>query len=153
MWGVTGAAFYLPPVKDAWLAVTGGAAADPQKYSVTTHDAAPGDPEIGIDQAAAAALAQTPGEIRYLTTPQGGYYSVSIAGEGYQPYGARAFFGGDHTVYVDSHDATHVSDVDANPSGARTSSTTGSSGPLTSAGSSAAGGGPSGSSSASRRWR
>ncbi|MEV0069449.1 PepSY-associated TM helix domain-containing protein [Amycolatopsis sp. NPDC050768] len=115
MWGVTGAAFYLPPVKDAWLAVTGGTAADPQKYSFTANAAAPGTPEIDIDQAAAAALAKTPGEIRYLTTPQDGYYSVSIASEGYQPYGARTFFGGDHTVYVDSHDATHLSDVDAIP--------------------------------------
>ncbi|WP_326568668.1 PepSY-associated TM helix domain-containing protein [Amycolatopsis rhabdoformis] len=114
MWGVTGAAFYLPPVKDAWLAVTGGAAADPQKYSFTAN-ANPGAPEIGIDEAARAALATTPGEIRYLTAPQDGYYSVSIASDGYQPYGARAFFGGDHTVYVDSHDATHVSDVDAKP--------------------------------------
>ncbi|MFI5614637.1 PepSY-associated TM helix domain-containing protein [Amycolatopsis sp. NPDC051903] len=115
MWGVTGAAFSLPPVKDAWLAITGGAPTDPQKYSFTANAAAPGMPEIGIDQAAKAALAKTPGEVRYLVTPQDGYYTVSIASAGYQPYGARAFFGGDHTVYVDSHDPTHVSDVDARP--------------------------------------
>ncbi|WP_328606739.1 PepSY domain-containing protein [Amycolatopsis sp. NBC_00345] len=115
MWGVTGAAFYLPQAKDAWLAVTGGAPADTAKYSFTASPAAPGTPEIGIDRAAAAALAVTPGEVRYVTAPQSGYYNVSIASPGYQPYGERAFFGGDHTVYVDSHDATHVSDMDGKP--------------------------------------
>lgn len=117
MWGVTGAAFYLPPVENAWLAITGGTTPDEAKYSFTANPAAPGTPEIGIDQASSAALAASPGTVRYLVPPSEGtdYYSVSIADDGYQPYGARAFFGGDRTVYVDSHDATHVSSVDAAP--------------------------------------
>lgn len=115
MWGVTGAAFSLPPVENAWLAITGGSAPDEAKYSFTANPAAPGTPEIGIDRASAAALAASPGTVRYLVPPAEGtdYYTVSIADDGYQPYGARAFFGGDRTVYVDSHDATHVSSVDA----------------------------------------
>ncbi|GAB3155953.1 PepSY-associated TM helix domain-containing protein [Amycolatopsis stemonae] len=115
MWGVTGAAFYLPPVENAWLALTGGSAPDEAKYSFTANPAAPGTPVIGIDQASAAALAASPGTVRYLVPPAEGtdYYTVSIADDGYRPYGARAFFGGDRTVYVDSHDATHVSSVDA----------------------------------------
>jgi uncharacterized iron-regulated membrane protein len=117
MWGVTGAAFYLPPVENAWLAITGGSAPDEAKYSFTANPAVPGTPDIGLDRASAAALAASPGTVRYLVPPAEGtdYYTVSIADDGYQPYGARAFFGGDHTVYVDSHDATHVSDVDAQP--------------------------------------
>ena len=117
MWGVTGAAFYLPPVKSAWLAVTGGTTPAEDKYTFAANPAPPGTPDIGIDRAAAAALEASPGEVRYLATPAEGadYYSVSIAGDGYQAYGARAFFGGDHTVYVDAHDVTHVSSVDAKP--------------------------------------
>jgi uncharacterized iron-regulated membrane protein len=117
MWGVTGAAFYLPPVENAWLAITGGATPDEAKYSFTANPAAPGTPVISIDQATSAALAASPGTVRYLVPPAEGtdYYTVSIADDGYQPYGARAFFGGDRTVYVDSHDVTHVSSVDAAP--------------------------------------
>ncbi|TDP94002.1 PepSY-associated TM helix domain-containing protein [Labedaea rhizosphaerae] len=117
MWGVTGAAFYLPQVEKAWLAITGGSAPDEAKYSFAADPAPAGAPVLGIDQAAAVAVAHAPGEIRYLTTRQEGadYYSFSIAGTGYQPYGARAFFGGDQFVYVDGHDPDHVSVVDAKP--------------------------------------
>ena len=113
MWGVTGAAFELPAVENAWLAITGGTSVDPDRYSFTPNAVAPGATDIGIDQAASVALQRHPGDIRYLTVPdkESDYYGVSIAGS-YAPYNARAFFGGDVFVYVDAHDASHVSVVD-----------------------------------------
>ncbi|MEC3973828.1 PepSY-associated TM helix domain-containing protein [Amycolatopsis sp. H20-H5] len=113
LWGVTGAAFELPVVENAWLAVTGGHAADPQRYKFTANPPAPGAGEVGLDAAEAVALRQVPGEVRYAVaaTPATGYYSVSVAREGYAPYDHRAFFGGDVTVYVDSHDPAHTSIV------------------------------------------
>ena len=74
-----------------------------------------GEPPIGSKRF--CALQHAPGEIRYVSLPGEGfdYYSFSIAGNGYQPYGSRAFFGGDQTVNIDSHDPNHVSVVDAKP--------------------------------------
>lgn len=80
MWGVTGAAFELPAVENAWLTITGGASVDPDRHTFTPNEDA-------------------------------AYYTVSIAGS-YAPYGARAFFGGGVYVYVDRHNASHVSVVD-----------------------------------------
>ena len=113
MWGVTGAAFELPAVENAWLAITGGASVDPDRYSFTPAPAPAGTPDIGIDRAVSAALQHHAGDVRYLSTPSpdSDYYGVSISGS-YAPYNARAFFGGDVFVYVDAHDASHVSVVD-----------------------------------------
>lgn len=111
MWGVTGAAFAMPAVENVWLAITGGTSVDPNRYSFT---AAGTGPEIGLDNAVSSALQHHPGDVRYVSLPTEGanYYSVSLAGS-YAPNGARAFFGGDVFVYVDAHDASHVSVVDS----------------------------------------
>lgn len=113
MWGVTGAAFEFPGVENAWLAVTGGHSPDPNRYTFTANPAPKGSQELGVDRAASVALARVPGDVRYLVapSPDADYYTVSVA-TGYQPYGDRAFFGGDTTVYVDGHDANHVSIAD-----------------------------------------
>jgi uncharacterized iron-regulated membrane protein len=113
MWGVTGAAFELPAVENAWLTITGGTSVDPARYSFTPHDVPSGSTDIGIDRAMSVALQHHAGDVRYLVTPtqDAAYYSVSISGS-YAPYDARAFFSGDVTLHVDSHDASHVSVVD-----------------------------------------
>jgi hypothetical protein len=112
MWGVTGAAFSMPAVENAWLAITGGSPVDPNRYTFTP--AGKNGPDIGLDGAISSALQHHPGDIRYVSLPTEGadYYSVSLSGS-YAPYGARAFFGGDVYVYVDAHDAAHVSVVDS----------------------------------------
>lgn len=114
MWGVTGAAFYLPGVENAWLAITGGSTPDPNRYTFTPNQFPADSKDIGVDKAAAAALLRAPGEVRYLMapTPDADYYTVTIAGS-YAPYDGRTFFSGDQTVYVDKHDPTHVSAVDS----------------------------------------
>ncbi|AHH99534.1 PepSY-associated TM helix domain-containing protein [Kutzneria albida] len=113
MWGVTGAAFYLPGVETAWLTITGGSAPEENRYSFTPNPAAAGAQDIGVDRAAQAAVRHSAGEVRYLVAPQQDtdYYTVNIASD-YAPYGERAFFGGDTTVYVDRYDPGHVSVVD-----------------------------------------
>jgi uncharacterized iron-regulated membrane protein len=123
LWGVTGTAFELPKVEDAWLAITGGHSADPNRYSFTA-DAAPSNAvDIGVDGATKAALQRYPGEIHYLQTPRGpgeaAYYAVSVS-NGYAPYNYRGFFSGDVMVYVDAHNPAHTSvvgDAAAEPGG------------------------------------
>lgn len=114
MWGVTGAAFEFPGVEKAWLAVTGGKAPDPNRYTFVPHTAARNAPDIGPTAATAVAEKQQPGRMAYVALPQPGvdYYSVSIVGPS-APYRYRGFFAGDVTVYVDSHDASHLSVVDS----------------------------------------
>jgi uncharacterized iron-regulated membrane protein len=114
MWGVTGAAFELPAVENAWLTITGGTSVDPDRYSFTPATTPKGPADIGIDSAVSTALQHHPGDTRYVSLPteEADYYGVSVSGS-YAPYGARAFFGGDVFVYVDAHDAAHVSVVDS----------------------------------------
>jgi uncharacterized iron-regulated membrane protein len=114
MWGATGAAFEFPAVQNAWLAITGGHSVDPDRYTFTANPAPAGARAIGADQAASIALAHQPGDVKYLVAASKGadYYTVSVA-TGAKPYGHRAFFGGDITVFVDGHDANHVSIADA----------------------------------------
>jgi len=111
MWGVTGAAFSMPVVENVWLAITGGTSVDPNRYSFT---ATGNSPDIGLDNAVSTALQRHPGDVRWVSLPTEGanYYGVSISGS-YAPYGARAFFSGDVFVYVDAHDAGHMSVVDS----------------------------------------
>lgn len=115
LWGVTGTAFELPAVENAWLAITGGHAADPNRYTFTANPAPAGAADIGVDGATKAALERYPGEFHYLQTPRGpgeaAYYAVSVS-EGYAPYNYRGFFSGDVMVYVDAHNPAHTSVVD-----------------------------------------
>ncbi|QUQ71668.1 PepSY-associated TM helix domain-containing protein [Kutzneria sp. CA-103260] len=113
MWGVTGAAFELPAVENAWLAITGGTSVDANRYTFTPDPAAANAADIGLDQAVSTALQRHPGDIRYVSLPNedSAYYGVSISGS-YAPYNARAFFGGDVFVYVDAQDAAQASVVD-----------------------------------------
>lgn len=112
MWGLTGVSFEFPQVRDAWLTVTGGHAESADCYSFTPEP--PLAHRLGPDAAVIAALGQVTGQVRYLVLPQpdADYYTLSVA-TGSQPYGHRAFFGGDVTVYVDGHDPDHVSVVDS----------------------------------------
>ncbi len=112
MWGVTGAAFELPAVENAWLTITGGTSVNPDRYTFMPNPAS-GAGDIGLDQAVSTALQRHPGDIRYVSLPaeDAAYYSVSISGS-YAPYNARAFFGGDVFVDVDAHDASHGSVAD-----------------------------------------
>ncbi|MGA8114823.1 MAG: PepSY-associated TM helix domain-containing protein [Actinocatenispora sp.] len=109
MWGVTGAAFEMPAVENAWLTMTGGKPVSADLYSFTPHHAAKGTHRIGAAAATAAALDRTPGHVTYLATPSKDYdyYEISLA-NGYDPYGHRLFYNGDVTVYVDAHDAGHT---------------------------------------------
>lgn len=122
MWGVTGAAFEVPAVENAWLALTGGHAVDPDRYSFTAEPAAANATRLSLDQAADIAVAHTGGRVVYVTTPSGpgsaAYYGISLASAGYAPEQYRAFYGGDLFVYVDSHDPGHVSVVDSDEPGA-----------------------------------
>ncbi|HEX4722897.1 MAG TPA: PepSY-associated TM helix domain-containing protein [Pseudonocardiaceae bacterium] len=113
MWGVTGAAFEFPAVSNIWLTITGGhAVSAAHEPTFTAHQA--GANRIDITAAVTAARHQVGGDVRYLVlpTPDADYYQVSMA-TGIQPYGNRAFYGGDVTVYVDANDASHSSVVDA----------------------------------------
>ncbi|HEX3791768.1 MAG TPA: PepSY-associated TM helix domain-containing protein [Pseudonocardiaceae bacterium] len=118
MWGVTGAAFELPGVQNAWLAITGGHSVDPDRYTFAANPAPANASVVDLAEAESIARQRVGGQVVYVTTPQGSgsaaYYSVSLA-TGDAPYRYRAFFGGDRTVYVDSHDASHVSVVDSVP--------------------------------------
>lgn len=114
MWGVTGAAFELPAVKDAWVVMTGGRSGEQPAPRSRPPSPANG-PVIGVDAAVRAASAATGGEVVYVQLPPGegpGTYSVSLTGA-YSPYEHRALFGGDATAAVDSHDPTNVSTKDS----------------------------------------
>ena len=114
MWGVTGAAFELPAVKDAWVVMTGGRSGEQTAPPARPLSPANG-PVIGVDAAVRAASAASGGEVVYVQLPRGGgpsAYSVSLTGA-YSPYEHRALFGGDVTARVDSHDLTSVSVVDS----------------------------------------
>lgn len=114
MWGVTGAAFELPAVKDAWVVMTGGEAGEQQPQPGRALSRATGPP-IGVDAAVDAAVRTTGGEVVYAQLPQKdgpSAYTVSLSGS-YAPYGYRALFGGDVSARVDSHDPTNVSVVDS----------------------------------------
>jgi uncharacterized iron-regulated membrane protein len=122
LWGVTGTAFELPAIQNAWLAITGGQPVDQNRYSFTADPAPAGTPDIGITAAQEAAQKRYPGEVRFTQTPSAfaaNYYSVSLS-RGYAPYNYRGFFAGDVIVYVDSHNPAHtsvVNDADAEPGG------------------------------------
>lgn len=114
MWGVTGAAFELPAVKDAWVVMTGGEAGEQEPApgrALTPVNA----PPVGVDAAVRAASGATGGEVVYAQLPQNdgpGTYVVSLH-DSYAPYGYRALFGGDTTARVDTHDPTNVSIMDS----------------------------------------
>ncbi|GAA1659871.1 PepSY-associated TM helix domain-containing protein [Fodinicola feengrottensis] len=115
MWGLTGAAIYVQPVANVWLTITGGHAIDESRFDFAPHKVPKGTPDIGVDAAVRVALQHYPGRLAYLTTPEKltpGYYSVSIAGSSYSAYEYRAFYSGDTTVMVDSHDPKNVKVVD-----------------------------------------
>jgi uncharacterized iron-regulated membrane protein len=111
MWGVTGSAFEFPAVSNIWLTITGGHAVSADQPTFTAHPA--GATRLDVDTAVATARHRVPGDVRYLVLPtsDADYYQVSIA-TGTQPYGYRAFYGGDVTVDVDANDAHHLSIVD-----------------------------------------
>lgn len=108
MWGVTGAAFELPGVENAWLVLTGGH--ETQEAEPFTAADRGDASDIGVDAAVATASTLLPGDdVRYVALPAEGaaYYQVNLASS-LGPFEYRAFFGGDDTVYVDAHDATHA---------------------------------------------
>ena len=113
-WGITGAAFELPVVEKAWLAMTGGTAPDEAQFAFTPRQTATDAPTLSISDATSIAHEHVDGRTSYLTvpTPEADYYAVSMAGD-YAPYGHRAFYSGDITVYVNSHDRDDVKVVDA----------------------------------------
>jgi len=106
MWGVTGAAFELPFVENAWLAITGGQEPVEQEWDLPPHDVPAGTPDIGPDRAVQVALADVPGEASgvFLPTDDAPYYEVDVI-SGYRSYGGIE--SGDTYVLVDPHDATH----------------------------------------------
>lgn len=115
MWGVTGAAFELPVVEKAWLAITGGdSAVDTTTFSFTPRESPAGSPTLSVSDAESVALEHAPGRVGYLTIPTeaADYYTVAVAGR-YAPYGYRAFYSGDVQVYINPHDRTDVKVVDA----------------------------------------
>lgn len=110
MWGVTGAAFELPAVRDAWVVMIGGQSGEQQVPPARSLSASSGPP-IGVNEAVRTASEASGGRVVYVQLPrrQGpSAYSVSLTGS-YSPYEHRVLFGGDVTARVDSHDPTNVS--------------------------------------------
>ncbi|KAA0022229.1 PepSY-associated TM helix domain-containing protein [Antrihabitans cavernicola] len=115
MWGITGAAFELPVVEKAWLAMTGGnSTVDESRFTFTPREGAADRPTLSVTEAADVALSHAAGRVSYLTvpTPDADYYSVAVAGD-YAPYGGRAFYSGDVMVYINPHDRDDVKVTDA----------------------------------------
>ena len=108
MWGITGAAFEFPGVENAWLAITGGHKPDPNAYAFDT-DKPESTTQVTYAQATSIALAQVPGEVRYveLATKDVPYWAVEVKTD-WAPYGHRLFYSGDTYVYVDAHDPGHT---------------------------------------------
>ncbi|GAA5048781.1 PepSY-associated TM helix domain-containing protein [Nocardia callitridis] len=114
MWGVTGAAIEMPFVEKAWLATTGGdTELAPAQDIYTPRPSAEGSRQISVTEATDSALRAKPGRLAYLMlpTPATPYYVASVAGD-YAPYGERAFYSGDVSVYVNAADATDTKVVD-----------------------------------------
>jgi uncharacterized iron-regulated membrane protein len=104
MWGVTGAAFELPFVADAWYAITPGG--EPADVTLTSEEAK--TPDIGVAKAEAAALAATGGgKIFYVAPPVAddptATYDFYIQ-KGWDSYD-YSLFAGNVGVSVDRHSA------------------------------------------------
>lgn len=110
MWGITGAAFEFPGVKDGWVAITGGDTLPEQDFSLTPYKVAAGTPQISADEAARAALDAVPGHVTFIGVPSrdSNYFEIDIV----TGYGSREnapiYGGGDSYVLVDPHDAAHL---------------------------------------------
>lgn len=113
MWAITGAAAKFPSVQKAWLVATAGNPAEikSQNWDFTSRPVKAGTPDIGVDEAAAAAVAAVPGEIHNnrlpaADNPAAGYL-FEISQPGKDPY-SETMLAGNGWVYVDRHDADHV---------------------------------------------
>lgn len=113
MWGITGAAFEFPVVEKAWLAITDGDQPTDVAFALAPNPAAKRAPAISTAQATSAALAQVPGEARFVGLPGPGlpYYEIDVK-SGYASYSHRAIYSGDAYVLVDAHDASNVKVID-----------------------------------------
>ncbi|MGW1008186.1 PepSY-associated TM helix domain-containing protein [Streptomyces sp. NPDC002520] len=113
MWGLTGAAVKFPSVQKTWLAVTAGNPSElkSQNWDFASRPVKAGTPDIGVDKAAAAAVATVPGTIHNNTLPAPGdpaaAYLFEISQPGNDPY-SETMLAGNGWVYVDRHDASHV---------------------------------------------
>ena len=112
MWGITGAAMHFPSVQKAWLSVTGGNPAQIKRlnYDFSSHPT-PTAKDIGLDAAAAAALAVEPGRVTMSRVPDAAdpssAYLFDISQEGRDPY-SKALLTGNTYVYVDKYDSTRT---------------------------------------------
>lgn len=111
MWGFTGAAAQFPQLQQGLVAVIGG---EPDEMRRVSWDftSVPGGPEIGLDEARAAALDVVPGEISNHTLPDPAdptsAYLFEISEEGhFDPYDDAILHGNDW-IYVDKYDASRT---------------------------------------------
>jgi len=106
MWGVTGAAFELPPVKTAWLTITGGQAPVEEEWALEPNPDTADAPAITADDAVATALKDVPGEATgvFLPTEDSPFWEIDVI-SGYRS--AAGLGRADTYVLVDPHDASH----------------------------------------------
>lgn len=113
MWALTGAAVKFPSVQKAWLTVTAGNPSEikSQEFTFASRPAPAGTPDIGVDEAAAAAVAAVPGEVNNNRLPAPDDpttgYLFEISQPGNDPY-SETMLAGNAWVYVDRHDPGHV---------------------------------------------
>ena len=112
MWGLTGAAAKYPAIEQGLLAVTGGDTGQVKALNWDfASEPADGATEIGLDEAAAAALTQVDGRISNHTLPDpsdpASAYLFEISEPDWDPYDGTMLAGNDW-VYVDKYDPTHT---------------------------------------------